>query len=136
MISIRASGHYFDIGLVCQNRFVRSLLVSAFYATFYFVKGAMKTEHDTLGFLNSFSFCWSVTYNCRSKQIITVILTDSVIVKIIHIIRAAFDTKPQHCNWNVVKLSTVPAVRRCSSKFVLVKISQYLQGNTCAGVSF
>ena len=98
MISIRASGHYFDIGLVCQNRFVRSLLVSAFYGTFYFVKGAMKTEHDTLGFLNSFSFCWSVTYNGRSKQIITVILTDSVIVNIIHIIRAAFDTLRQNHN--------------------------------------
>ena len=31
---------------------------------------------------------------------------------------------------------TEAVVRRCSSKWVLLKISQYSQENTCAGVSF
>ena len=36
----------------------------------------------------------------------------------------------------VIKTDAEAAVRKCSSKYVLLEILQYLQENTCVGVSF
>ena len=52
MISMRAMWHHFNIGLVCKNCFAYSVLIllAPSIGTFYFVKGPINTEHDTLGF--------------------------------------------------------------------------------------
>ena len=119
MISMRVMWHQFYIGLVCQNFFAHSLLVlmTLFMVLSNFVKGTIRWIRYTR-LLNYFLFYifWSTTYNCLSKQILTLNLTDSIIINIILIIHTVFVIKSKHCKWNVWKLSTEVIVRRFSSK--------------------
>ena len=73
----------------------------------------------------------SATFNCESKQILILILTDSVIINIVHIIHTVLDLKSKHYKSNVVRLSTEAAARRCTSKQVFLKMLQYSQQNIC-----
>ena len=119
MISMRVMWHQFYIGLVCQNCFAHSLLVlmTLFMVLSNFVKGTIRWIRYTR-LLNYFLFYifWSTTYDCLSKQILTLNLTDSIIINIILIIHTVFVIKSKHCKWNVWKLSTEVIVRRFSSK--------------------
>ena len=81
------------------------------------MKGPITTEHETLCFewLTSkhFVFLWITTYNCPSKQISILILTDNVIINIIDIIHRILGIKSKHDKWNV---SREAAAHRCSPK--------------------
>ena len=61
-------------------------------------------------------------YNCPSKQIL--ILTDIVIINTIHIVNIVLDIKSKHYKWDIAKMSSVAAVRRCSSKLesIFIKV--------------
>ena len=55
-----------------------------------------------------FLFLWSATYNCSSKQILILVLTDSLIINIIHIIHTVLDIKSKQYKWSVFSWSCFP----------------------------
>ena len=136
---MRAMWHHFYIGLVYQNCFDHSLLVlmALFMVLSNFVKGTIRWIRYTR-LLNYFLFYifWSTTYNCLSKQILTLNLTDSIIINIILIIHTVLVIKSKHCKWNVLKFSTEVIVRTLSSKWVFFKMPHYSQENICVGLPF
>ena len=82
-----------------------------------FAKGPMRLNTITLGceITSHVAFFWSATYDCPSKQIFILILTDSVIINIIQTIHTVLDIKSKHYKWKVLKLSTEAVVYRCSA---------------------
>ena len=139
MISMRVMWHEFYIRLVCRNCFAYSLLVlmALFMVLSNFVKGTIRWIRYTR-LLNYFLFYifWSTTYNCLNKQVLTLNLTDSIIINIILIIHTVLVIKSKHCKWNVLKFSTEVIVRRLSSKWVFFKMPHYSQENICVGLPF
>ena len=119
MITMRVTWHQFYIGLVCQNCFAHSLLIlmTLFMVLSNFVKGTIRWIWYTrlLNYILFYIF-WSTTYNCLSKQILTLNLTDSIIINIILIIHTVLVIKSKHCNWNILKLCTEVIVCRFSSE--------------------
>ena len=104
MISSRVMGHHFYIGLVCQNCFPHSVLVIIALSMAFsnFVKGPLRsnTMHQAGKFLLILYLFWRVAYNGPSKQILILILTDSGLINITHIMHTVLDIKSKHYKWN------------------------------------
>ena len=113
MISMRVMWHHIYVRLVCQNCSAHSVLVliALSMALSNFVKGPIRSTRYTR-LLNSHSFCifWSATYNFSSKQILTLILTDSVFINIIHIIHTVLDIKSKHYKCNIFSWRCFPVI--------------------------
>ena len=118
MISMRVMWHHIYIGWVCQNCFAHSVLVlmALFMVLSNFVKGTIRWIRYTRLLNYLLYIFWSTTLNCLSKQILTLNLTDSIIIIIILIIHTVLVIKPKLYKWNVLKLSTEVIVCRFSSK--------------------
>ena len=93
-----------------------------FNSAFYFVKGPIKTEHDTLGFDWMTSKSLLILSFCEALLIIAKINRFDFNVnryryyQYYTYYKNSIRDKSKHCKWNVVKLSTEAAICKCSSK--------------------
>ena len=111
----------YRVGTSKLSCFLSVGLNNAYYGTFYFVKDPIKNKNTMHWILIDWLLKFLlILYFSEALLIIAklnwLILADSIIINIIHIIHTILDIKSKHYKWNVVKLSKEAVARICTSK--------------------